>query len=85
MFKIVELLKPASEEWGSDLTLQHLKPHHRRERGSSWPDHLSAVAKELQQHWGRSLHCQMQLQTRLEMLLDWAEGLQQDGGTLGEK
>ncbi|CAK6968135.1 uncharacterized protein si:dkey-103g5.4 isoform X2 [Scomber scombrus] len=84
MFKIVELLKPLTEEWGSDPALQHLQPHLGNEQGSSRQDDLSAAAKELQQVWGRSLHCQLQLQTRLEILLDWAVGLQQDGGTLGE-
>ncbi|KAM7399476.1 hypothetical protein PAMP_018747 [Pampus punctatissimus] len=54
------------------------------ERGSGRQDLLSAAAKELQQAWGRSLHCQLQLQTRVEILLDWAVCLQQDGGILGE-
>ncbi|GAA6228396.1 uncharacterized protein LOC111665042 [Lates japonicus] len=84
MFKVLDLLKPLTEEWGSDPTLQHPQPHPGSERGSGRQDHLLAVAKELQQAWGRSLHCQLQLQTRLELLLDWAVGLQQDGGTLGE-
>ncbi|XP_044059103.1 uncharacterized protein si:dkey-103g5.4 isoform X2 [Siniperca chuatsi] len=81
MFRVLELLKPLTEEWGSDQTLQH---HQRSERGSGRQDHLLAAAKELQQARGRSLHCQLQLQIRLEILLDWAVGLQQDGGTLGE-
>lgn len=82
MFKVLELLKPLTEEWGSDQTLQH---HQGSERGSGRQDHLPSAAKELQQAWGRSLHCQLQLQTRLEILLDWAMGLQQDGGTLGKE
>ncbi|TDH14924.1 hypothetical protein EPR50_G00025880 [Perca flavescens] len=81
MFKVLELLKPLTEEWGSDQTLQR---HQGSERGSGRQDHLLAAAKELQQAWGRSLHCQLQLQTRLEILLNWVECLQQDGGTLGE-
>ncbi|XP_037632372.1 uncharacterized protein si:dkey-103g5.4 [Sebastes umbrosus] len=81
MFKVLELLKPLTEEWGSDQTLQH---HQGSERGSGRQDHLLAATKELQQAWGRSLHCQLQLQTRLGLLLDWAAGLQQDGKTLGE-
>ncbi|XP_051254705.1 uncharacterized protein si:dkey-103g5.4 isoform X3 [Dicentrarchus labrax] len=81
MFKVLEILKPLTEEWGSDQTLQR---HQGSERGGGRQDHLLAAAKELQQAWGRSLHCQLQLQTRLEILLDWAVGLQQDGGTLGE-
>ncbi|XP_067362811.1 uncharacterized protein [Channa argus] len=85
MFKILELLKPLTEEWGSDQTLQHLLPHQSSsERGSGRQNHLLAAAKELQQAWGRSLHCQLQLQTRLEMQLDYAVGLQQNGGALGE-
>ncbi|KAM7413322.1 hypothetical protein PAMA_020625 [Pampus argenteus] len=81
IFKVLELLKPLTEEWGSDPTL-HL--YQGSERGSGRQDLLSAAAKELQQAWGRSLHCQLQLQTRLEILLDWAVCLQQDGGILGE-
>ncbi|KAF7667131.1 hypothetical protein LDENG_00077930, partial [Lucifuga dentata] len=79
MFKVVELLKMLSEEWGSEPTF-----HQGSERGSGRQDHLPAVAKELQQAWGRSLHCQLQLQTRLELLLHWVIGIQQDGGTLGD-
>ncbi len=82
MFKVLELLKPLTEEWGSDQTLQH---HQGSERGSGRRDHLLSAAKELRQAWGRSLHSQLQLQTRLEILLDWAVGVQQDGGTLGEE
>ncbi|KAG7479263.1 hypothetical protein JOB18_021861 [Solea senegalensis] len=81
MFKILDLLKPLNEEWGSDSALQ---PHPSSERGSGQHDHLLAATKELQQAWGRSLHCQLQLQTKLEILLDWAVELQQHGGTLGE-
>ncbi|XP_022055821.2 uncharacterized protein si:dkey-103g5.4 isoform X1 [Acanthochromis polyacanthus] len=84
MFKILDLLKPLTEEWGSDLNLQHLQSHPGSERGSGRQDHLLAAAKELQQAWRRSLHCHLQLQTRLEILLDWAVSLQQDGGMLGE-
>lgn len=85
MFKVLEFLKPLTEVLGSDPALQHPLPHQSsRERGSGQQDHLLAASKELQQAWGRSLHCQLQLQTRLEILLDWAVALQQDGGTLGE-
>ncbi|XP_056230182.1 uncharacterized protein si:dkey-103g5.4 [Seriola aureovittata] len=84
MFKVLDLLKPLTEEWGSDPTLQHLQSHPGSERGSGRQDHLLAATKELQQAWGRSLHCQLQLQTRLQFLLDWAVGLQEDGGNLGE-
>ncbi|XP_030008436.1 uncharacterized protein LOC115431886 [Sphaeramia orbicularis] len=83
MFKVVEILKPLTEEWGSDHTLQIPQPH-RSERGSGRQDNLLPAAKELQQAWGRALHCHLQLQTRLEILLDWAVGLQQDGGAWGE-
>lgn len=85
MYKILDLLKPLMEEWGSDPGLQPSQPHSGSERGSGRQDHLLAAAKELQQAWGRSLHCQLQLQTRLEMILDWALDLQQDGGILGEE
>ncbi|XP_042270426.1 uncharacterized protein si:dkey-103g5.4 [Thunnus maccoyii] len=82
IFKVVELLKPLTEEWGSDPTLQYPQPHQGSEQGSGRQDNLSAAAKELQQAWGRSLHCQLQLQTRLEILLDWAVDVQQDGGEM---
>ncbi|XP_034556228.1 uncharacterized protein si:dkey-103g5.4 [Notolabrus celidotus] len=81
MFKVLALLKPVTEEWGSDPTLQQ---YQSIERGSSRPDHLLAATKELQQAWKKSLHCQLQLLTRLEILQDWAMGFQQDGGALGE-
>ncbi|XP_068440228.1 uncharacterized protein si:dkey-103g5.4 isoform X2 [Clinocottus analis] len=81
MFKVLEFLKPLTEEWGSEQTLQR---HQGSERGSSRQDHLVAAAKELQQAWGQSSHCRLQLQTRLGILLDWAADLQKDGGTLGE-
>lgn len=82
MFKALELLKPLTGQWGSDQTLQH---HQGSERGSAQQDQLATAANELQQAWGRSLHCQLQLQTRLEILLDWAVGIQQDGGALGKE
>lgn len=85
MFKVLDALKPLTEEWGSDRSLQHAQPQPGSERGSAQQDRLLAAAKELQQAWGRSLHCQLQLQTRLEILQDWAMALQQDGGTLGEE
>lgn len=82
MFEVLELLKPLTDQWGSDKTLQH---NLGGERESAQHDHLVTAAKELQQAWGRSLHCQLQLQSRLKILLDWAVALQQDGGTLGEE
>lgn len=75
MLKVLELLKPL----GSDQTLQG------NARGSARHDHLVTAAKELEQAWERSLHCQLQLQTRLMILLDWAVRLQQDGGILGKE
>ncbi|XP_077422396.1 uncharacterized protein LOC144052329 isoform X3 [Vanacampus margaritifer] len=77
MFKIVELLRPLSEELVSELALQ-------LHQGCGWQDRLGAVAEELHLHWRRSQHCQLQLQTRLEILLDTSVGLHQDGGSLGE-
>lgn len=85
MFKVLNVLKPLTEEWGSDQSLQHVQSQPGSDRGSSQQDHLLTAAKELQQAWGRSLHCQLQLQTRLEILQEWSMGLQQDGGTLGEE
>ncbi|XP_017284465.2 uncharacterized protein si:dkey-103g5.4 [Kryptolebias marmoratus] len=84
MFKVLDILKPFIEEWGADPPLRHMQPHPRSDNASGRQDDLLAVTKELEQAWGRSLHCQLQLWIRLEMLLDWAVGLQRDGGTLGE-
>lgn len=82
MFDVVELLKPLAGQWGSDKTLLHPLCG---ERESAQPDCLVTAAKELQQAWGRSLHCQLQLHTRLKVLLDWAVGVERDGGILGEE
>lgn len=82
MLEVLELLKPLTDQWGSDKTLL---PHLCSERDSAQHDYLVTAAKELQQAWGRSLHCQLQLRTRLKILLDWAAGVEQDGGILGEE
>lgn len=82
MSKALELLMPLPGQWGSDQTLQH---HQGIDRGSGRCDHLLSAGKELLHAWERSLHCQLQLQTRLEILLDWAIGLHQNGGTLGKE
>nr|XP_061828831.1 uncharacterized protein LOC133614686 [Nerophis lumbriciformis] len=81
MLKIVKLLRPLNEEWGSDLTLQL---HLRGERGQSCQDGVGAASQELHSHWRRSQHCQLQVQTRLEILLDTTMRLHQDGGSLGD-
>lgn len=82
MLEVLELLKPLADQWGSDKTLQH---HLCSERESAQHDYLVTAAKELQQAWARSLHCQLQLHTRLKVLLDWAVSVEQDGGILGEE
>ncbi|XP_063763473.1 uncharacterized protein LOC134880460 [Eleginops maclovinus] len=82
MFKVLEILKPLTEEWGSDQTLQR---HQSSGRGISPHDHLLTAANELQQAWGRSLYFQLQLQTRLCFMLDWTASLQQNGGSLAFK
>ncbi|MEQ2298857.1 hypothetical protein AMECASPLE_009622 [Ameca splendens] len=84
MYKTLDLLKPLTDEWSSDPALQNMQSHPGNEHISSRLDDLLTASKELEQAWGRSLHCGLQLCTRFEMLLDWALGLQQDGGTLGE-
>ncbi|XP_061137970.1 uncharacterized protein LOC133156175 [Syngnathus typhle] len=81
MFKTVELLRLLCEEWESEPALQL---HHGAERGCHWQDRIDRMAEELHLNWRRSQHCQLQLQTRLEILLDTTEGLQQDGGALGD-
>nr|XP_057936579.1 uncharacterized protein LOC131134908 [Doryrhamphus excisus] len=81
MFKTVELLRPLTDEWGSDPTLQL---HLRGEQGRSWQDCISAASQELHSHWRRSQHCQLQMQSRLEVLLDTTVCLHQDGGFMGD-
>lgn len=78
MFKILELLKPLTESEQTQL-LPGL------DRGNSGQSYLITAGEDLREAWGRSLHCQLQLQTRLELLLGWAVCLQQDGGILGEE
>jgi len=69
--RVLELLKGLTEGWKSD-------------GGRGHGDHIKAAAREAELAWGRSLHCLLQLQTRLRILMDWSSGLQRDGGTLGE-
>ncbi|XP_061684126.1 uncharacterized protein si:dkey-103g5.4 isoform X6 [Syngnathoides biaculeatus] len=78
MFKIVELLRAMSEESGLETLLQG------GEQGRYWQDRIGAAALELHRHWSTSQHCQLQLQTRLEIMLDTMVGLHQNGGSLGE-
>lgn len=85
MFKILDILKPLSDEWGSDPAMQNMQNLPGNENLSGRLDDLRNASKELDQAWGRSLHCGLQLWTRFEMLLDWALGLQKDGGTLGKE
>ncbi|XP_036006035.1 uncharacterized protein si:dkey-103g5.4 [Fundulus heteroclitus] len=84
MHKTLDLLKPLTDEWGSDPTLQTMQSHPGNENMTGRLDDLLTASKELEQAWGRSLHCGLQVWTRFEMLLDWALGLQEDGGILGE-
>eukprot|EP00066_Takifugu_rubripes_P017519 XP_011606785.1 PREDICTED: uncharacterized protein LOC101076355 [Takifugu rubripes] len=81
MFKIQALLKSQTIRWESQQTSQQ---HPGTEGGNSGENELVAAAEDLREAWGRSLNCQLQLQARLELLLDWAICLQQDGGILGE-
>lgn len=82
MFKILELLKPLSDQ--SELQ-QTSQLHPGIDSGNSGRSHLVTVGEALREAWGRSLHCQLQLQTRLELLLGWAVCLQRDGGILGKE
>ncbi|TWW77242.1 hypothetical protein D4764_12G0006320 [Takifugu flavidus] len=79
MFKIQALLKSQTIRWESQQTSQQ---HPGTEGGNSGENELVAAAEDLREAWGRSLNCQLQLQARLELLLDWAICLQQDGGIL---
>ncbi|KAJ3590432.1 hypothetical protein NHX12_008383 [Muraenolepis orangiensis] len=73
--RVLELLKVLTEGWSPGGA----------ERGNHGDhgDRFKAAAGELELAWGRSLHCLLQLQTRLRILMDWSSALQRDGGTLG--
>lgn len=79
MFKILVLLKPLTTQW------EPSQQHPGVQGGDSPQSHVAAAAEDLREAWGRSLNCQLQLQARLELLLDWAACLQQDGGILGQE
>lgn len=81
MFKILVLLKPLTTQWESSSSQQHPGI----QGGNSQQSHVAAAAEDLREAWGRSLNCRLQLQARLELLLDWAVCLQQDGGILGKE
>lgn len=85
MFKVLELMKQLTDEWTPDAAVQHVQPLGGSDRGRGRQEHFTAVTKELHQAWEKSQHSLLQLQTRLDMLLDWARGLAQDGGAWGEK
>lgn len=82
MFKIVELLKPLTDQSESQRSSQQLPGI---DGGNAGQSDLVTAGEDLREAWGRSLHCQLQLQTRLELLLGWAVCLQQDGGVLGKE
>ncbi|XP_028321414.1 uncharacterized protein LOC114474973 [Gouania willdenowi] len=84
MHKIFGHLKPLAEVWGSDPNLQLLQTNSDSESSCRRQDLVMSAAKELHQAWVRSLHWQLQLQSRLEILLDWSVCLQENGGVLGE-
>lgn len=82
MFKILELLKPLTDQSASRQTSQQLSGIDGENGAQS---DLVTAGEDLREAWERSLHCQLQLQTRLELLLGWALCLQQDGGILGKE
>lgn len=82
MFKILQLLKPLTDQPESRQTSQQLSGI---DGGNGAQSGLVTAGKDLQEAWERSLHYQLQLQTRLELLLGWAICLQQDGGILGKE
>lgn len=82
MLKTVELLKPLTQQSESQQASQQLPGI---DGGNGGQSDLVTVGEDLGEAWGRSLRCQLQLQTRLELLLGWADCLQQDGGVLGEE
>ncbi|XP_064840268.1 uncharacterized protein si:dkey-103g5.4 [Oncorhynchus masou masou] len=79
--RLVELLRGLREDWGSgEMGLLGLQA----QRKETELGRIQAAAKELEQAWGKGLHCHLQLLSRLETLLDWAWGVVQDGGVQGE-
>ncbi|CAB1347518.1 unnamed protein product, partial [Coregonus sp. 'balchen'] len=73
--RLVELLRGLREDWGSgEMGLQGLQA----QRKETELGRIQAAAKELEQAWGKGLHCHLQLLSRLETLLDWAWGVAQD-------
>lgn len=81
MLKTVELLKLLTDQSESQQATPQLPGI---DGGNGGQGDLVTAGEDLREAWGRSLRCQLQLQTRLELLLGWAVCLQQDGGVLGE-
>lgn len=82
MLKILELLKPLTDHSQSQQTSQQLPGI---DGGNGGQSDLVTVGEDLREAWRCGLHCQLQLQTRLEFLLARAVCLQQDGGILGKE
>ncbi|XP_077467722.1 uncharacterized protein LOC144083614 [Stigmatopora argus] len=78
MLKIVEILKSLCEELEQGSTCG------ASDRGRPWRDDIGEAVEELHRHWRRSWNCQLQLQSRLEVLMDTMVALHQDGGSMGE-
>lgn len=71
--RLAELLQGCSEEWSSKLAdLQ----------GDL--DRLSTATSELEQAWKSSQRCALQLLSRLEAVQEWARGVAESGGSVGE-
>ncbi|XP_049323387.1 uncharacterized protein si:dkey-103g5.4 [Astyanax mexicanus] len=72
--RLVELLRGSCEEKWSTGTLELNREISR----------LRAASSELEQVWRNSQHCMLQLLSRIEAQLEWAWGVAEDGGSLGE-
>ncbi|KAI4904540.1 hypothetical protein NFI96_029604 [Prochilodus magdalenae] len=71
--RLVELLRACCEEWNAGT----LEPHSEMSR-------QRAAASELEQAWKSSQHCMLQLLSRLEAQQEWAWGVAENGGSVGE-
>ncbi|XP_057207593.1 uncharacterized protein si:dkey-103g5.4 [Triplophysa rosa] len=71
--RLAEVLQGCGEEWSS-----------RAADLQGDLDRLSAASSELEQAWKSSQRCALQLMSRLEAVQEWARGVAESGGSVGE-
>ncbi|XP_056613166.1 uncharacterized protein si:dkey-103g5.4 isoform X2 [Triplophysa dalaica] len=71
--RLAEVLQGCGEEWSS-----------RAADLQGDLDRLSAASSELDQAWKSSQRCALQLLSRLEAVQEWARGVAESGGSVGE-